>query len=453
MDNLLTLNLKEEWRVLTSYFSSKKLFYLFPVVVGCVGLLIGVLAPFMRSAFDMRELLTAFILLLGVYGLLVGGFGFFADEVAQRWFGEARLLIHMYEILPISFRRLFTFFYLKDIIYYVLLTVLPLFAGAFLSFRISPHVLMKVFVSGVLSFLIGVSVTFLISSLYVRNKYTLLLIIAAVVVLYSGFHLSDFPPLSFLFYGRYVSLISGVAAFVLFSIVSLSVMNPVERANRKVFSRSPLFSRTDPLLAKELVEVRRSGTWQVVMTSYLFPLFFMYGIFYFSGRLFQMEIVIPLLFYAVFIGYLGTLVYSWLHNIDSPSFMAVLPVRTSQLIKRKIRLFLVSSLLIASFYLVVLGYLLEDMGALPVSVVTMGSTAFYVAVVTAWLCGLYPNTRLFDGSVLARYMLAILPLLIVLSILSLMREYVAVAVIAAVVFLISFVIYRDLDRKYKDMYL
>lgn len=90
-DHLLLLHLKEEWRMMTSYFSSEKLFFLFPLVLFFLGFLMALLIPFIEKAFDIKELLVAFHLLLGLYGLFVGGFGFFADEVAQTWFGEARL--------------------------------------------------------------------------------------------------------------------------------------------------------------------------------------------------------------------------------------------------------------------------------------------------------------------------------------------------------------------------
>lgn len=451
---LLTLQMKEEWRVMTSYFSSEKLFFLFPVIIFFVGFFMGLLLPLFKSAFDMRELLVAFTLLLGAYGLFVGAFGFFADEVAQRWFREARLLISMYDVLPLSFRRIFTWFYVKDIIYYLFLTIFPLFLGVFLSFKINHTIFLKVMVTSVLSFLVGVSVSFVISSVYVRNRFSLIVVLLVLAALYSvGFSYTDFPPLHFLFNRDLLSLGLSVLIFLIFSLFSLIITQPTERAPRKAFLKSDLFSRIDPLTAKEVIDLKRSGTWQIMITSYLFPLFFLYGIFYFSGRLFQFEITIPLLFYAVFIGYLSTLVYSWLHNIDTPSFMSTLPVTTAELIKRKIRLFLLTSFTVSVVYLVILGYLLNDVRSLPLSVVSMGSTTFYVAAVTAWLCGLYPNSRLFDGSVLARYLVGILPVLVFLSILSLMRESVGILVVSLVILIFSSFVYVKLDKKYGDVYL
>lgn len=453
MDNLLTLHLKEEWRMMTSYFSSKKLFLLFPLILLGIGFFMASLIPVMENAFNLRELIVAFHLLLTVYGLVVGGFGFFADEVAERWFRDVHLLIHMHHVLPLSFRKIFTWFYIKDIVYYLLLTLIPLFAGAFLAFTIPVHTFVKVLVSSLLSFLIGVSVSFLVSSLYVKTRLSLLVVLVIGGVMYeAGFSYRDFPPLSFL-EGSITQLILSVGIFAAFSVISLYITRPVTRTATKLFARTRLFSHVDPLLAKEIIDVRRSGTWQVIMTSYAFPLVFLYSIFYFSGRLFHFDLDIPLVFYAVFIGYLSTLVYSWLNNIDPPSSMVTLPVTVSQVIKRKITLFSVFSCGVALLYLVGLGYFLGDLDILWVSLVCMGSTTFYVAAVTAWLCGLYPNTRLFDGSVLVQYLAAILPVLIVLSILSFMRSYLEIVVVSVIVLGFSLWMYRNLGRKYESVYL
>ena len=452
-DNLLTLHLKEEWRMMTSYFSSEKLFIAFPLVLFAAGFFMSSLIPMVERAFNMKELITAFHFLLLVYGLFVGGFGFFADEVAERWFQNVNLLIHLHHVLPVSFRRIFVWFYIKDIIYYLFLTLLPLFLGAFLSFTIPAAVFARTMVSLILSFLIGVSVTFLVSSFYVRVRWSLIIFAAAGVVIATQFTYYDFPPLSFLFGRDLFSLTVSVGIIILFSVISLLVTKPVTRAPAKLVPKTQLFSKTDPLLAKEITDVRRSGTWQIIITSYVFPLVFLYGIFYFSGRLFNFDLDIPLTFYAVFMGYLSTLVYSWLNNIDPPSSMAVLPVTTSDIIKRKIRLFIIFSFSVAIVYLVVLGVILNDVRALPVAVFSMGATTFYVAAVTAWLCGLYPNTKLFDGVILAQYLGLILPVLIFLSILSLMEAYSLICVGSLLVLGASLVVYRTLDRKYEGVHL
>lgn len=451
-NHMLELELKEEWRMLTSYFSSKTLFFIFPLVLFFVGFLMASLKPLVEKTFDVRELLVASHLLLAVYGIFVGGFGFFAEEVATRWFKEARLLIHLHAILPITFRRIFVWFYVKDIIYYLFLTIYPLLLGAFLSFAISPSLFFSMLISSTLSFLIGVSLSFLLSTLYVHNR--LLLFGALILLVFAGirFRLSDFPPIAFFFTGNLFSLVYSLAIAAV-SVISLEMAKPIERPGKKHFLRSTLFSFADPLLAKEILDVRRSGTYKIILTSYLFPLIFLWGIFYFTGRLLNFRLDISLPFYAGFLGYLGTLVYSWLNNIDPPSSMGTLPITISEIMKRKIRLFFAASFSVSVVYLLALGYFMRDLGSLPLSLICLGSTTFYVASVTASLCGLYPNTLLFEGTILARYLAAILPVLILLSVLSFMKAYMVIFAVSLIVLFLSFFIYERLDKKYEGMYL
>ncbi|MGD2247312.1 MAG: hypothetical protein PVF58_02825 [Candidatus Methanofastidiosia archaeon] len=454
MDNLLTLNLKEEWRMLTSYFSGEKLFFVFPIILFGTGVFMSFLIPLFRAAFDMRELVVGIHLLLILYGLFVGAFGFFADEVAQTWFGDARLLIHMYAIHPVSFRYLFTWFYIKDIVYYLGLTLFPLYVGGCVTMAIPWVTFCVLVVSLTLSFLLGVSISFIISAVYMRKPHALIgVVIFVVLLIFSGISYQDFPPINFYFTRSAVSLGVSAAIFSVLSVLSLAITTPVERRTTYTYTKSDLFSRVDPVMAKELIDVKRSGTWRIIITSYLFPLLVFYGIFYFSGRLFQMDLDISLVFYGVFLGYLSTLVYSWLNNIDPPLSLGTLPVSTSYIIQRKIILFLVSSFGIAVVYLLVLGYILKDILVLPLAVFAMGCTTFYVAAVTAWLCGLNPNTKLFDGTILVQYLGAIMPVLVVLSILSFMKSYIPIVGVSAVILGVSYLIYMNLNKKYEVVYL
>jgi hypothetical protein len=453
-DQLLLLQLKEEWRMLTSYFSSQTMFILFPIILGVVGFSMSWLLPLVRETFNMQEVLTALILLIALYGLFVGGFGFFADEVAETWFRDATLLLHTHYILPISFNRIFVWFYIKDIVYYLFITIIPFFMGAFLSFQLPMLPFLYGFIAAICAFLMGVSVSFLLSALYVRNKFSLLgILILAGGMIYLRVPLHSFPPLDGLLEKDMVSFLISGGIFLLFSLLSLVITRPVLKSSGNRVSPSSLLSRMDPLLAKEIIDIRRSGTWRMIITSYVFPLGFLYGIFYFSGRIFSISIHIPLLFYATFIGYLSTLVYSWLNNIDTPQTLSTLPVTPFDLIKRKIRLFLVSSFIIATIYLLFFGYGIGELWALPLALFTMGGVTIYVVVITAWLCGLYPNTRLFDGSVLLQYLVYILPALVGLSILSLIRMHGVILVLTTGLLIISLCVYRGLHHKYGSLIL
>ncbi len=444
---LLNLQIKEEWRMMTAYFSSKALI-LFPIVLFGAGVFMGRLIPIMEQSFDMHQFYSMVHLLLILYGIFVGGFGFFAEAVVETWFGEARLLIQTYDILPISFTRLFSLFYLKDIIYYMVLTLLPIFSGLFFSFSISSSLFLTLLISLTLAFLLGISTSFFLSSLYVRNRWSVLPPLVLLGYWGTTGSYETLPPLAFFFQRDLFHALSSVILFFVFSAISLYISIPIERYRMHNFSPSTLFSRIDTLLAKEIVEVRRSGTWRILLTAYLFPLLFLYSIFHFSGKLLQIQFTLPLPFYAVFIGYLSTLVYSWLNNIDTPAHLHTLPITVSAVIKRKLALLAVVSFSVGTGYLLFLGYTLNDFTAVPISLFAMVAVTLYVALVTAYLCGLHPNTYLFNGVILMKYLATTLPVLITLTLLSLMNESVALVLLSGGIFLLAAPIYRGLEIKY-----
>jgi hypothetical protein len=449
---LLLLQIKEEWRMTTSYFRSQILFLLFPFILVVIGYITGVILPIIEEAFEMELLIEGGHLLFVLYGLFVGGFGFFADAVAQQWFGEARLLLQMHEILPISFKKLFSFFYLKDIVYYLFFTVYPPLFGLAISGSLSLHLFITLTISLTLSFLLGLSLSFFLSSLSVRNPWALMLLLPVGGYFFlSDCSFSDLPPLVFFFDGPLSSLLISLAMITTLSVLSLIITVPVERYRTSRYSPFSLFSR-DALLAKEIVELRRSGTWRILLTSYLFPLIFLYGIFYFSGRLLQLEITIPLPFYAVFIGYLSTLVYSWLNNIDSPSYLRTLPVTITAVIKRKILLFVVLSVGIGMGYLLVLSHALDDVALLPLSLFAMTAVSLYIAAVISYLCGLFPNTYLFNGIILAQYLMTTLPALLLLTILSLMEAYTELLLLSALIGALALLLSTQLEARYGNLY-
>ena len=115
--------------------------------------------------------------------------------------------------------RIFTWFYVKDMIYYLILTILPLFLGVFIAFTIPVTTFFRLMVSSILSFLIGVSVSFLLSSLYVRTRYAVVCVLIVLgLFTVSGVTYENFPPLSFYFTKNLSLLGVSIAIFVVFSV-------------------------------------------------------------------------------------------------------------------------------------------------------------------------------------------------------------------------------------------
>ena len=113
----------------------------------------------------------------------------FADRILERRFGSVSLLLGSSYTLPISFMRLFFLFYIKDTLYYIFFTILPMIVGlalASLFVPISFSSLLFLFVSLTMSFMLGISFSVLLFAALGRLRAAGL-VIAAVLGLYLGF--------------------------------------------------------------------------------------------------------------------------------------------------------------------------------------------------------------------------------------------------------------------------
>jgi len=128
MPDLFINLVKEEWRTHSTMFGSIS-FALFPVMIFGIVFMGSFLVPFLSAtipAGDLALLAHAMFLLLG---FMVGGFGLLGNEMMNRRFGQASLLVYSARSLPLSERFIFANFVLKDIVYYFFLWVFPFGAG------------------------------------------------------------------------------------------------------------------------------------------------------------------------------------------------------------------------------------------------------------------------------------------------------------------------------------
>ena len=89
------------------------------------------------------------------------------------------------------------------------------------------------------------------------------------------------------------------------------------------------------LVAKEFVDLRRSGALKKMTVSYSIPLLVLLGMAWLVDFA-EAPIPINLLSYAPFLGFFGFNFYSWLTALDSPDFMNGLPLSVPQLIREKL---------------------------------------------------------------------------------------------------------------------
>ena len=89
------------------------------------------------------------------------------------------------------------------------------------------------------------------------------------------------------------------------------------------------------LIAKEIVDVLRSGTLLKMLGSFAVPLLFLLLLAW-GADFASFPIPFNLLSYAPFIGFFGFNFYSWLNAIDAPDHLNTMPVSVPELLKAKI---------------------------------------------------------------------------------------------------------------------
>jgi hypothetical protein len=191
MLEILRSMIKEEWRIHSSLFGSL-MFALFPVMLMIISFLGSLVLPIFQLIIPMRQILTILQYLFILFGLSIGSFGMFGREIMNRRFGQASLLAYSSRSLPLSERKIFVNFVIKDIIYYFMLWILPFALGFALA---SPFLSISLVYSASLlliltfSFLIGMSVVFFLSTVYVHSVKALigllvLILIAGLISIY-----------------------------------------------------------------------------------------------------------------------------------------------------------------------------------------------------------------------------------------------------------------------------
>lgn len=165
--NLFWLLVKEEYRAQSSMFHSS--FLVYPLFMLAISLIMGLMLLPMRTALTTEQLVIIGHVGVLVAGMLVGGFAMFQDPILERRMGGVRMLLGTPGTLPITYKEIFSYFYVKDILYYIFINVLPVLFGVYIS-TLFTGLHINLFMAGVTftaAFLMGVSLTFEIGRAHV----------------------------------------------------------------------------------------------------------------------------------------------------------------------------------------------------------------------------------------------------------------------------------------------
>lgn len=468
---LIRLMLSEERRM-NSAIIGKAQFLMFPVLILFMSLVIALSSSQLLRAIPTEQMYLILHSIILIYGLGVGGFALFGERIAERRVGEVSALLETPMIHPISFKEAFFAFYVKDIIYYLLYSIIPLIAGISLSipftgFRITSVLFLLLTITA--SFLLGISFSFFLSSMYVRLKAAFATIVIGLLAFLAGSYVTGrydatqfIPSIMLQRTGDPLYLLVSAALIVAFSAVAIMTIKVrfgktsekyLERmlptAERFSFARS-----YSTLMAKDWIDLVRSGTLFPVIGAYIGPLAFLAVIFWFLGSVLQLPLHFNLIFYAGMIGFFGVSIYGWLNLLDTTAFLQVLPVKVTELVRTKLILFTMIAGVTSTAFLVALGILQSELDMIWISLLVAYATTAYSVASTALLTGLRTNSYLFAPRTLAKFAAVVIPPLIALTILSLnyLNSPIASAAVilslSGILAVASVLMYRRIERRW-----
>ncbi|MDI6895756.1 hypothetical protein [Methanocella conradii] len=471
---LFWLLIKEEYRAQSSMFHSS--FLVYPLFMLAISLLMGLMLLPLRAALTTAEIIIIGHVGVMVAGMLVGGFAMFQDPILERRMGGVRMLLGTPGTLPITYKEMFTYFYFKDLAYYLAINVLPVLLGVYIStFFTGLHVnLLMAAITFMAAFLMGVSLTFALSTILVRSKAVLAIAMISIIAIVAWLALKVgtlqalgilVPPSGSYMDGSWDGVLIAIALFIALSAFSLLCIREkpaltTEKHYVSHFSEAQkpfkIFGKYAPLAAKEWIDLVRSGSLWYVVLSFLIPLLFLWGflwIFPFALKFIlggaQVSFGFNTIFYSVIIGFFASELYGWLNRLDSIECYKTLPIKMSDVIKAKLILFMALNTVISTVYLALICISRGEYGLFPAALYTMFMVSGYVAAVIAYMTGVYTNSLLFDYKVLLKYWLAVAPVLIVL----IMTAFASWLLWPGIIFatlagIVAYVLLRRLDVKW-----
>jgi hypothetical protein len=482
--DLLTLMLKEEFRSHASY-SGRQRFLTFPLFVFILAFGSGLTMDKMLETVSLGQFALFAHMSAFVYGLSVGAFGIMGREYLERRYGTSNYLVAMPYLLPISFRTTFLGIYLRDAVFYILLLLAPatlglVAAAPFMGFSLFSIGLF--FIAVMLTFMIGMSMSFLASVIYIRNIPAFLAFTAAIASLFISFGVLGLPDLKTLIpsYGMQMdvqpfpvdgsgALLLGVSAATAIALISAVAYMLVEvrisissRQHADMlpsyYERFGFFKGLNrSLMSKELLDLRRSGVIAKMFFAFILPLLFLSFTAWFVNYGLAIPVGFNAVFYAAMVGFIGVMMYSWLNNVDLAEYYDLLPVTVPQLIKTRIRVFLLLTMGISASFVVAISFLNAEVQLLWLALIVMFITSVYMVVMTAYLTGLKTNTFLFDTTVLAKFsVMSFLPdvCLTILSF-SLLANWrvavVGIAVVLASMTIATWILFKGIEVRWSGI--
>ena len=441
---------KEEWRQNVDFAKSRRIL-MFPALLAVVSMALTIGLRFLtgdgvvganaeeisRETFTFDELRLGIHLMVFLFSMGMGTFAFLGRSIISQRSGGKNFLLASPAMQPIDLQTTYLAYYLKEVSFYIVLILTPVTIGMALGiasqsiFEITTPLLWK----SLMPFLIcisltlaqGIAISFFGSTLMSRGgQWNILVPILGAVL--GALIYFRFIPVENVIIGLWIHSVGSTnalmltpIAFILCTIIAwFSAGLLPEDFEVRITGRDDLFvpvyeklgkiglksdSRMRILIAKEIVDVLRSGTLLKMLGSFAVPLLFLLLLAW-GADFASFPIPFNLLSYAPFIGFFGFNFYSWLNAIDAPDHLNTMPVSVPELLKAKIWTYFLLTSWIGVIFILLMAWMLDQWEDAISAMVVMLANSIYIVSLSAWLMGLRPNKAIFDSGIMARFWIA-----------------------------------------------
>jgi hypothetical protein len=432
------------------------------------------ITPYIMGNIKLVTILLMLHVASVIYGIFVGGFGRIGEHVMTRRLGQVNMLLQLPQLYPVSFKQVMGVFYLKDSLYYLIYSFIPLVLGVGIaapSAGVSYH---GVFVLGVtmfLAFMMGMGLSFALSALSLKSSrgtfllscaiFSLILLAYPLNIIPAGYLL---PPLGYWMTKNSAYLLVSVAQSTILASVGVVLMKEHFEIRQKRYSESFLsvenkfasIGQLRTMVAKEWLELVRSGSLFPAVTGFSGHLLAIY----FISWLFQVGFGIPIsfniVFFSGFVGFMGVMTYSFLTNLEHNEYLNVQPVSVDMVVRAKLAVYFILTSGVTVGYVVLIGLFKGQLSMVPMGLVVAASTSLFVVAVTAYLTGLWTNTMFFSAKTILKFTAIVVPPLTIIEIASMMLQFNpqgATQVIygsSIVLFLAAALVFSRLGNRWRD---
>lgn len=429
MVGLLNLMMREEYRLHVSY-SSRRMFFTMPLYIVLFTAFFAATFGSIPGEISLDQVIVMLHTGVFIYGVSVGAFGFLGRTYIERRYGKVNFLVAMPFLIPVTFRRVYLDMFLRDLLFYSVLILVPAFLGLGLAsivtnFRLISIVLL--FIALFLSFLLGISFSFFISVLYTRSVWLFfgaVSIFIALILAYGywnafpieyivpsiGMQLAVQPfgsdGLMAIIYALFALILAMGFTLAAVSLVKVDYESKRSRYDERFYAyqkRFKAFRSYDSVLAKEFVDIIRSGLASKMIFAYVAPLLFLSISTWYINTGLNIPVGFNVVFYAGMVGFFGVMVYNWLTNVDLLDYYETMPLDVPTIIRSKVLAHLVLTSIVSIIFVILVAYVNQETTLLWLALPVLLITSLYMVMATAYLTGLRTSAFLVDPGVMAKF--------------------------------------------------